>query len=43
MNNITNKDIMTLRLITEIRATAEQLRSLSIDYGDIAGWDKVEI
>ena len=32
MNSITNKDIETLRLITEIRATAEKLYYLSIEW-----------
>ena len=32
MDNITDKDIETLRLVTEIRTTAEKLRSLSIEW-----------
>ena len=31
MDNITDKDIETLRLVTEIRTTADKLRSLSIE------------
>lgn len=37
MDNITNKDIETLRLVTEIRATAEKLRSLSIEWQKHSG------
>ena len=32
MENITEKDIETLRLVTEIRTTAEKLRSLSLEW-----------
>jgi hypothetical protein len=32
MDNMTDKDIETLRLVTEIRETAEKLRSLSIEW-----------
>lgn len=37
MDNITDKDIETLRLITEIRETAEKLRSLSIEWEKHSG------
>lgn len=37
MDNITDKDIETLRLITEIRETAEKLRSLSIEWHKHSG------
>jgi hypothetical protein len=37
MDNITNKDIKTLRLITQIRETAEKLRSLSIEWQKHSG------
>ena len=37
MDNITNKDIETCRLITEIRETAEKLRSLSIEWQKHSG------
>lgn len=32
MDNITDKDIETLRLVTDIRTTAEKLRSLSLEW-----------
>lgn len=37
MDNITDKDIETLRLVTEIRETAEKLRSLSIEWQKHSG------
>lgn len=37
MDNITDKDIETLRLVTEIRETAEKLRSLSIEWQEHSG------
>ena len=37
MDNITDKDIETLRLVTEIRETAEKLRSLSIEWKKHSG------
>ena len=43
MDNITDKDIETLRLVTEIRETAEKLRSLSIEWQNHSGGNwKVE-
>lgn len=41
MNNITDKDIETLRLVTEIRETATKLRELSIAWQKHTGcrWD----
>ena len=43
MDNITDKDIETLRLVTEIRETAEKLRSLSIEWQKHSGGNwKVE-
>lgn len=37
MDNITDKDIETLRLVTEIRTTAEKLRELSIEWQKHSG------
>lgn len=37
MDNMTDKDIETLRLVTEIRKTAEKLRSLSIEWQKHSG------
>lgn len=37
MDNITDKDIETLRLVTEIRETAEKLRKLSIEWQKHSG------
>ena len=37
MDNITDKDIETLRLVTEIRETAEKLRSLSDEWQKHSG------
>lgn len=37
MDNITDKDIETLRLVTEIRETAEKLRSLSLEWQKHSG------
>lgn len=43
MDNMTDKDIETLRLVTEIRETAEKLRSLSIEWRKHSGGNwKVE-
>ena len=39
MDNITDKDIETLRLVTEIRETAEKLRSLSMEWKKHTGSD----
>lgn len=37
MDNMTDKDIETLRLVTQIRETAEKLRSLSIEWQKHSG------
>lgn len=37
MDNITDKDIETLRLVTEIRETAEKLRKLSLEWQKHSG------
>ena len=37
MDNITDKDIETLRLVTEIRETAEKLRKLSVEWQNHTG------
>ena len=43
MDNMTDKDIETLRLVTEIRETAEKLRTLSIEWQKHSGGNwKVE-
>ncbi|MBO5827304.1 MAG: hypothetical protein J6R59_02435 [Paludibacteraceae bacterium] len=39
MDNMTDKDIETLRLVTEIRKTAENLRSLSMEWEKHTGSD----
>lgn len=37
MDNMTDKDIETLRLVTQIRETAEKLRSLSMEWQEHSG------